>query len=81
MPGNNSKAVASMVVGILSVVCCGAIVGIVAIVLGILARNEINASGGVQGGSGMALAGIILGALGIVSSIGWWSLGFYDSFF
>jgi hypothetical protein len=68
-----------MVVGIVSLFCCGVALGVVAIVLGILARNEISASGGTQGGSGMALAGIILGAIGILSGIGFWAFGFYDN--
>lgn len=40
-----------------------------ALILGFTARKEIDASGGVQTGSGMALAGIILGVLAIVAAI------------
>jgi hypothetical protein len=69
-----------MVTGIISLFCCGFVLGVVAIVLGILARNEISASRGTQGGSGMAMAGIILGAIGILSGIGFWTFGFYDNF-
>ena len=50
--------------------CCGlGIVGVLPIVLGVKARSEIRASGGQQEGDGMALAGIITGAVAIVISI------------
>ena len=80
VPANNSKATASMVTGIISLFCCGFVLGVVAIALGVVARNEISASGGREGGSGMALAGIILGALGVLSGIGQWTFGLYDNF-
>jgi Domain of unknown function (DUF4190) len=51
-------AIASLVCGIVG---CFTITAIVAIVLGFVARNQIEKSGGTQQGSGMALAGIILG--------------------
>jgi hypothetical protein len=44
------------------VVCVGSIV---AIVLGIIARNQIRASGGRETGNGLAVAGIVLGALAV----------------
>ena len=40
--------------------------GIVAIVLGVKARNEISDSGGAQQGDGLALGGIITGAIAAV---------------
>ncbi len=61
-PPTNGKAIASMVLGIL--VLCG-IGSILALVFGHQARNEIDASGGYQGGRGMATAGIVLGWIGI----------------
>jgi ABC-type phosphate transport system permease subunit len=51
-------AIASLVCGIVG---CFTITAIVAVVLGFVARNQIEKSGGTQQGSGMALAGIILG--------------------
>jgi hypothetical protein len=51
-------AVASLVLGIVG---CLTITAIVAIVLGFIARNQIDQSGGVQKGRGMAIAGIVLG--------------------
>ena len=80
VPANNSKATAAMIVGILSLFCCGVVLGVGAIVLGLLARNEISASGGTQGGSGMALAGIILGAVGVLSNIVLWGYLYNTNF-
>jgi hypothetical protein len=57
-PKTNGFAIASLVCGIVG---CFTITAIVAIVLGFIARNQIEQSGGTQQGSGMALAGIILG--------------------
>jgi hypothetical protein len=60
-PQNNSMAIISLIAGILGWVAVPIIASIVAIVLGMKARNEIKASNGTQTGDGMALAGIILG--------------------
>ena len=57
-PKTNGFAIASLILGIIP---CTGITSIVAIVLGFIARNQIEQSGGTQQGSGMALAGIILG--------------------
>ena len=67
---HSPTAVTSRVTGIASLVlswCCGlGLVGIVAVVLGVKARGEIRRSGGTQSGDGLALAGIITGAVAIV---------------
>ena len=72
-PRTNGKATAALWTGIGSIVltlCCGlGILGVVPIVLGVKARAEIRASGGQQEGDGMALAGIITGAVAIVLSL------------
>lgn len=65
-PQGNKKALWSMIVGIASLVLgllCGFLVvgSIVAIVLGFIARKEIEQSNGTQTGSGQALTGIITG--------------------
>ena len=59
-------AIASMVCGILSItICCGTgILAIVAVVLGIISIKK-------PGCKGMALAGIITGAIGLVFTIIW----------
>jgi hypothetical protein len=63
----NGKATASLVTGIASLVlswCCGlGLAGVVAIALGVKARREIVASGGTQQGDGLALGGIVTGAI------------------
>lgn len=60
-PTTNGMAIAALVCGCLGFVTC--ISGIVAIVLGHMARKQIRESGGTQQGDGMALAGLILGYL------------------
>lgn len=65
---SNKKALWSMITGIISLFCCGVVLGPVAIVLSNQAKSEIAATGGVQSGAGQAKAGFILGIIGIV---GW----------
>ncbi len=64
-PVTNTLAIVSLVAG-LSSCGCGCIGGIAAIVTGIIAHSQINASGGAQTGKGLATAGIIIGVLGTV---------------
>lgn len=65
----NKKAMWSMILGILSIVCCGLFAGIPAIILARIGKNEIAASGGRQTGGGMATAGLVLGIISIALSI------------
>lgn len=58
----NGMAVTSMVLGILWLYGVGAIL---ALIFGYIARNQIDQSGGSQSGRGMAVAGIVLGWIGI----------------
>lgn len=68
-PETNKKAIWSLVLGILGLVCCGLLAGIPAIVLGNIAKKEIAASGGAQTGGGMAQAGFIIGIVATVLSV------------
>jgi len=68
-PQTNQKALWSMILGILGIVCCGIFAGIPALILGNSAKKEIAASGGAQTGDGMAKAGVILGWISIAFSI------------
>ena len=68
-PQTNQKALWSMILGIVSIVCCGLLAGIPALVLGNSARKEIEASRGAQAGAGMAQAGVILGWISIAISL------------
>jgi hypothetical protein len=49
--------------------CWGFVGGVPAVILGTLARNEIDASGGSRTGRGMAQTGRVLGAIGSVLSL------------
>jgi Domain of unknown function (DUF4190) len=64
----NGLSVASMVLGIVWVFGVGSIL---AVIFGFVARKQIKDSGGRQSGGGMALAGIILGFVGVASLILW----------
>src|SRR5918995_1248899 len=63
-PKTNGLAIASLVLGIAQIFLC-IIGGILSLVFGYIARRQIDESGGTQGGRGMAIAGIILGWIGI----------------
>jgi hypothetical protein len=65
MPGpvpTNKRARNALILGIVAFFCCGVILGPAAIVEGTKARKEIAQWGGMEG-DGMALAGIICGAI------------------
>src|SRR5437867_6281485 len=61
--GTSGKAVASLILGILSF-CLPVILGIPAIILAILGLRDINRSQGRLKGQGLAIAGIITAVLG-----------------
>jgi hypothetical protein len=65
-PGTNGLAIASLVCSVIGL-CCG-VGSIIGIVLGFIARSQIRTSG--QAGDGLALAGIIVGFITLVLSIG-----------
>ena len=68
-PKTNTKALWSMILGIVGLVCCGLFTGIPALILGNMAKKEIEGSAGAQTGAGMAKAGVILGIIAIVLSV------------
>lgn len=66
-PPTNGKATGSLVASVLGFFCgIGFIVGLI---LGYSARKEIQASGGQQGGEGLATAGIVIGWVGVALTI------------
>jgi hypothetical protein len=67
-PEQDTMAIVSLILGILNFFCCG-IIAPVALVLGFMSRAKIRNSGGALRGEGLALAGIILGAVGILELI------------
>ncbi len=58
----NGLAIASMVLGIVWIYWLGSIL---ALIFGYIAKGQIDRSEGRQGGRGMAIAGIVLGWVGI----------------
>ena len=64
-PPNDSQATLSLVLGIISVLCCP-ILGPVALFIGNASRQRIQASGGTLGGGGLATAGLVLGIIGTI---------------
>ena len=69
--GNNTEAIVSMILGILSVVLCwlpivGLILAIIAIVLGVRGLKKANE---VEKGKGFAIAGLSCGIVGLVLNI------------
>ncbi|MGC9399911.1 MAG: DUF4190 domain-containing protein [Anaerolineae bacterium] len=66
MPRNSGLAVASLILSILGLIGILPFLGsVVGLILGYSARNEIDRSGGVITGRGMAQWGIILGWVGL----------------
>jgi Domain of unknown function (DUF4190) len=60
--GTNGFAIASLVLGILWILWIGSIL---ALIFGQVGRNQIDGGGQIQGGRGMAIAGIVLGWIGV----------------
>ena len=75
-PKNDGLAVGALVTGILAGLCglagiAGILFGPVALGLGISSRRRIANSNGMLRGDGLALTGIVLGAIGTVVSVFW----------
>lgn len=75
-PQNEQLAIWSLVSSIAGLVigfCCGiGLIGSIAgIVMGVIARSRIRDSNGQLQGDGMALGGIIVGAVGVVWFVAW----------
>jgi hypothetical protein len=60
--GTNGFSIASLVLGIIWLYWIGSIL---ALIFGYVAKNQIDRTGGTQGGRGMAIAGIVLGWIGV----------------
>jgi hypothetical protein len=67
-------AVASLIIGIISIVCSigclGIILGPTAAIMGFISRQRIATSGGALGGGTLALVGLILGIVGFIAGVG-----------
>ncbi len=70
-PPTNGMAVASLVLGIVSLACSQCITAIPGVIFGHIALKQIRESGGTQGGRGMAIAGLVTGyiSLGLVAVV------------
>ncbi len=66
---NEGTAIAAMVCGIVGLLFCGVVLGIVALSLGFSAKRKIEQSNGQLGGAGMATTGIVLGILDLVLGV------------
>lgn len=73
--GTNGYSIASLVLGI---VWLGGLGSLLALIFGLMARKQINDTGGRQGGNGMAIAGIILGIVGLIGAI-WWYIALAEA--
>lgn len=75
----------ALVCGVLSIVTCGfcsPLVPIGGIVTGVIGRNQIRDSQGLEAGDGLAMAGIITSGIGLVISLGltaFWIIGLSNS--
>lgn len=68
-PKTNGLAIASLVLGVAGFLFLWGIGPLGALVSGVMAKREIRLSNGTQGGGGLASAGIVLGALGLLLAI------------
>lgn len=65
----NGMAITSLVSGILGLTLCAGVGSIAALIFGYIAKAQIKRSQGMQGGSGMATAGIVMGWIGTILTI------------
>lgn len=67
---SKTLAILSLVTGVLGLLCCGILIpSFVAIILGVVARGKASNDPANYGGSGLAVAGIITGVLGLLGGI------------
>ena len=64
-PRRSGKALASLICGVVGLFLVPLVLPVAAIVLGVMARREIEAARGGVTGVGMAMAGIALGVAGV----------------
>ena len=70
---NKTLAIVSLVLGILSFLCCGLFIpALAAVVTGFMARSKANSNPNSFGGAGLATAGLILGVISILGGVIYW---------
>ncbi len=67
-PRSSGLAITSLVLGILSLTCFWILTGIPAVICGHIAHSRIKRSAGALRGSGLAIAGFVMGYIGIALS-------------
>ncbi|MBW3595165.1 MAG: DUF3105 domain-containing protein [Actinobacteria bacterium] len=65
----NGMAIAALVSGLLGLTMCPVVGSVLALIFGYVGRGQIKRSHGSEGGDGMAIAGIVLGWIGVVLSL------------
>lgn len=65
-PPTHPMAIVSLVTGILGLTLCVGLGGVIALITGYMARNEIRQKPEMYTGEGLATAGLVLGGVGIV---------------
>lgn len=68
-PQMNGMAIASLVLGIAGYVAVPVVGWILAVVFGYIGKSQIDRSGGRESGRGFAIAGIVLGWVGIALAL------------
>jgi hypothetical protein len=71
-----SQARTSMICGIIGIFCIGFILGLIAIIMASQAMSSMRKTGSEEG-RGMAVAGMVLGILGLIGHCGWLSMRFH----
>jgi len=61
-------AIVSLVLGIVGALCLGVLAGVPALILGLVASSKIGKSQGTLGGKGLAVGGIVLGGLSVLTT-------------
>lgn len=64
-PPTHPLAIVSLVTGILGLTLCVGLGGVIALITGYMARNEIREKPGLYTGEGLATAGLALGGVGL----------------
>jgi hypothetical protein len=65
----NGYAIASFVLGLVGIFVFPLVGSILALIFGYIGRNEIDRSAGTQTGRGLAIAGIVLGWVGVALAV------------
>jgi Domain of unknown function (DUF4190) len=68
-PKTSTKAIIGLVMSVIGIFICPILFSIAGIALGIIARNEIDRSGGRITGRGLATAALVIGVVGLVLGV------------